>query len=80
MDRRAFLKSAPAAGLAAIVPAAAVAARVTPEDRLEAAIAELKAAAEAIWPGANDWMVKLGGSPSAPLFISAYDPNWKSKL
>lgn len=77
--RRSFLKSVPACGMAAIVPVAALAARVTPEDRLEAAIAELKAAAEAIWPDANDWMVKLGASPSMPVFINVYDPDWDSK-
>lgn len=79
MDRRSFLKSAPVAGLASIVPAAVAATRMTPKERLEAAIAELKAAAEQIWPNANDWMIKLGASPSMPVFINVYDPDRDSK-
>jgi hypothetical protein len=44
----------------------------SPRERLDAAIAELKAAANAIWPAADDWMVKIDGTESVPLLITNY--------
>lgn len=79
LTRRAILTCVPAVGFAAIAPAAAMTVEPTPRERLDAAIAELKTAAEAIWPTANDWMIELDRSPSVPVFINAYDPGWKSR-
>lgn len=89
--RRALLKSIPACGMAVIVPAAAGAAvtvtapivvearELSRRERLDAAIAELKTAAEAIWPTANEWMIRIEASPSVPVLISSYDPNWRTR-
>lgn len=76
ITRRLFLRSIPAAGAVVATPAIAEVGEVDPRERLDAAIAELKAAAKEIWPAADDWMVKLDASPSMPVFINAYDPNW----
>jgi hypothetical protein len=82
ITRRLFLRNT-AAGAAV---AAAVAAPVIVEameadlrERLDAAIAELKAASNAIWPTADTWMVKIEASPSVPILITNYDRAWKTR-
>ncbi|WP_343314894.1 twin-arginine translocation signal domain-containing protein [Brucella sp. BE17] len=75
LNRRSFLRAAPAAGVALTVPAVAIAEKpvMTARERLDAAIAELKAAAAEIWPTADDWEVLVDGRPSIPLLLSVYD-------
>lgn len=75
LNRRSFLRAAPAAGVALTVPAVAMAEKpvMTARERLDAAIAELKAAASEIWPTADDWEVLIEGRPSIPLLLSVYD-------
>lgn len=78
LNRRSFLRAAPAAGAVFAVPALAIAEAkpvMTARERLDAAIAELKAASLEIWPGADDWTVKIDARPSIPLMIHSYDPN-----
>lgn len=82
ITRRLFLRNTAAAGaVGAAVAAPAIAAEpeMTPCERLDAAIAELKAAAKAIWPTADDWMIHVDASPSVPLMVAAYDPGWQSR-
>ncbi|MFD9897490.1 twin-arginine translocation signal domain-containing protein [Mesorhizobium sp. NPDC059025] len=81
ISRRLFLRTTATAGVAASIGtiADAEAAPQSPRERLEAAIKELKAAAADLWPNANDWMVRLDASPSMPLLINAYDPDWEER-
>lgn len=82
ITRRLFLRNTAAASAVTAtiaVPVAAEAAILSPRERLDAAITELKAAAEAIWPTADDWMIRIEASPSVPILISSYDPNWRER-
>lgn len=82
ITRRTFLRNTAVAGaVGATIAAPAVAAEpeMTPRQRLDAAIAELKAASTELWPTADDWTVRIKATPSVPLMIVAYDPEWKSR-
>lgn len=76
ITRRAALSgfaSLPAiAGATALPVALAAAETVTPHERFQAALAELKAAAEALDPRIYDWNVKADGKLCCSLAISAW--------
>ncbi|MEP7452803.1 hypothetical protein [Phyllobacterium sp. SB3] len=76
ITRRLFLKAVPPVALAVNIPAVASAKtlEITQQQRLDAAIEELKAASEVIWPNANDWRIIIGASPGAPLLVNALTP------
>lgn len=57
MDRRQFLRAAPALGIAVATPAVATPS-VTPLERLDAALSELKEAAKAFDPSIIDWHIR----------------------
>ena len=76
MTRRAALgaiASVPAIAGATALPVALVAAEtVTPQERFQAALAELKAAAEALDPRIFDWTIKSNGHLNCGILISAW--------
>lgn len=57
MDRRTFLRAAPAFGIAVATPAVS-APSLTPLERLDAALSELKEAAKAFDPSIIDWHIR----------------------
>jgi|GEM_PF-2219318 len=63
-------------GLAASsIPSAVVAAAPpvhSPEERLQAAIEELQAAANAALPGIGGWEIRKGSANTCPLLVVAY--------
>jgi hypothetical protein len=77
LTRRLFLRHTAVAGaaVASSIPPASAEPELTPRERLDAAIVELKAAANAIWPNADDWIVKIEAASTIPLFINNYDPS-----
>lgn len=83
INRRLFLRNTAAAGAVAATiaaPVVAEAATVSPRERLDAAIAELKAAAEQIWPDIEDWTANTVSDENAPyagcpLVIAAHKPS-----
>ncbi|TGP50424.1 hypothetical protein EN873_24985 [bacterium M00.F.Ca.ET.230.01.1.1] len=76
MTRRAALgaiASVPAiAGATALPVALAAAETVTPHERFQAALAELKAAAEALDPRIYDWTIKSNGNLNCGILITAW--------
>lgn len=67
------LASIPAiAGATALPLAVAVAETATPHERFQAALAELKAAAEALDPRIYDWTIKSNGDLTCGLLITAW--------
>lgn len=61
------------AATAAPLPALAAAPPVlSPEERLEAAIEELKAAADAALPGIGKWQIARGNAKTCPLLVVAF--------
>lgn len=76
LTRRLFLRNTAVAGAiaATAVPAVAEPSILTPRERLDAAIEELKAASEAIWPDVNDWTVNIGLTDRVPVLVAAYTP------
>jgi len=87
-SRRNFLIGAGTAAVAMPAPvvltlqashsaALASAPTMTAQERLDLAVAELKAAAEAIYPEANDWKTVIG-SEGCPVLIAAWTSIGKS--
>ncbi|MCG7508528.1 twin-arginine translocation signal domain-containing protein [Mesorhizobium retamae] len=75
ITRRLFLRNSAVVGVATVTtPSVAAEPAQSARDRLELAIAALKAAADELWPNADDWMVKIEATPAIPLLISNYDP------
>lgn len=71
MKRRSFL--AFAALPVAIGSAAAMATKISPQDRLQSAIEELKAAAMAAHPGlVEKWTVKVEPKMGCPVLIAGF--------
>lgn len=76
-SRRGFFRIASSAAAAGYVTGQVIEA-VSPQERLDKAIAELKAAAEAVWPDIDDWNIKIGIGRSLPIVIAAFTPIGKS--
>jgi hypothetical protein len=75
LTRRLFLKSAPSAlavAGAVAAPSIAEAATPSPKERFAAALAEFKAAAEALDPRIYGWNVKTDGKLCCSMVVSAY--------
>lgn len=70
MKRRDILKGLPFVGAAAVTPALATAAPISPRERLDIAIEELKAAAKEAYPQIETWVVGDGNTHNCPLVIS----------
>jgi hypothetical protein len=77
ITRRLFLRNSAVAGAAAAtaaVPTVAEAKSISPRERLDAAIAELKAASEAIWPQIEDWTTHIDVTRAVPVMLVAFVP------
>lgn len=79
MTRRAALAAIPAMGAAATVPATAAPA-ITPRERLNAAIDELKAAVTAMDPLASDWDIGWAVDESLTIRFCAMAKQGKAKV
>lgn len=71
-SRRSVLKLAGSAVVAGYIAGEAVNA-LSPQDRLDNAVAELRAAAQALWPEINDWRV-VTATTGCPVLIAAWTP------
>ena len=73
MLRRSFLRAVPIAAAAVALPVGAIQPNQSPSERLDAAIEELKAATEAVYPGVNRWAIIRADDPahSLPLVVAA---------
>lgn len=70
MNRRDLLKGLPIAIAATSMPALASVPINSPRQRLDAAIAELKAAATEVYPDIQNWTVGEDGAKECPLLIA----------
>lgn len=69
LSRRGFL--AGAAGSAVAAPALS-AAPIGPQERFDCAVAEMKAAAEALYPTIAAWRFVAPGTEDVPVFLAAF--------
>lgn len=66
MDRRTFL------GGVAVSAFPVVAASLTPRERLDAAVAELKSAAAAAFPDIEHWRICIDEQKECPLLVASF--------